>query len=962
MRKSRRAAAPSAEAGEDSSDNNEAASPPRDTAVAATATEESSNSNAQGPSSESRKRPRLRRDDPQSLTSGSASNGSSAACDQCRFRKVRCDRQQPECSNCRKAGIACNQTSNFKRLTTRGTNRRDDFSSVLYRLDELDETLGTLTKLIKQCTDRPLPLALAGLNSFRQQGEEQQEAFPSPSITPTSRPKSPGLGNIWPSLVLPSSQQELGQSDEVFGKSDASSEDEFPTMRVELEHGGERTYKYPASMTLLRTLTKRLAGSCQISDTDINDDRTGYSANASTRAMVLRLLDCFPFQGKCLQPVIHSDRRPVVAPPQMIARLFIDGFLRNINSRIPVFDEKALRDAVDFYYADLSHMPSSMSSASSSVPPTGDRTSDGSWAIIFNNIALLELGLETHVTQWQGNLAGSSPISTSLLTEDLISSFLRNCDRALADLTPYTRPSLLHVQALLTLALVAQEFYGNILFEKVLQTACHVGRMLGLHLSKTHGNVAGESPKDRNRVFRVLYGLDKQRVFLTGDPCDLYHFDSDRGLWESEKSEPGEVESPNRKLIVAFDDMMIIWEEVYLKLYSARAVAAGVTFLSSQVSGLMQLLTKWHDSHPGLIEATASQLAHGGNTTIGPSTQSSLGGHDVEDLVLMQLELRYCYHVTHVLVLRSDRNKDERIQTQILHHARACLRLVVEMGNLGDGVQLTPSRTAKARVAALSRVLGSYPMVAFMDLVAFRLDEFIASRLQPGSDLAHSEPQDVAADMELLQAVPRILQGLQHPDRPSTYINRLRAGMGWAAWVLDETRKAWIMGPQSGEMSVMIPSSPVMGPIAVSADGSTTIINSSLMGSSWEHLSSLLRQHPQQLQRLNTATSSEMMDLDARMPPSTRPQLSAISGYTPGTLELDGASFGGMYDPIEDWSTVPFLDGMGEDGAGGGPHMTCTSTVACGFNSLDLWQDSLHTNEAGLGSKKIGHPPIAHSR
>lgn len=44
------------------------------------------------------------------------SNSSLAACDQCRSRKVRCDRQQPECSNCRKAGILCNQTNNVKRI------------------------------------------------------------------------------------------------------------------------------------------------------------------------------------------------------------------------------------------------------------------------------------------------------------------------------------------------------------------------------------------------------------------------------------------------------------------------------------------------------------------------------------------------------------------------------------------------------------------------------------------------------------------------------------------------------------------------------------------------------------------------------------------------------------------------------------------------------------------------------
>lgn len=118
MPKSRRGGAASpegggdAEAGGDSSDNNDVASQGNANSRHGTGLEEPPANNTQGPSSESRKRPRLRQNDPQS----SSSNLSLSACDQCRIRKVRCDRQQPDCSNCRKAGTACNQTSNFKRV------------------------------------------------------------------------------------------------------------------------------------------------------------------------------------------------------------------------------------------------------------------------------------------------------------------------------------------------------------------------------------------------------------------------------------------------------------------------------------------------------------------------------------------------------------------------------------------------------------------------------------------------------------------------------------------------------------------------------------------------------------------------------------------------------------------------------------------------------------------------------
>lgn len=120
MPKSRRGAASPieggyAEAGGDSSDNNDVALKGNANSrrgIAAITLKEPTNNTQALPNSESRKRPRLRQNDPQS----SSSNSSSSACDQCRIRKVRCDRQQPDCSNCQKAGIACNQTSNFKRV------------------------------------------------------------------------------------------------------------------------------------------------------------------------------------------------------------------------------------------------------------------------------------------------------------------------------------------------------------------------------------------------------------------------------------------------------------------------------------------------------------------------------------------------------------------------------------------------------------------------------------------------------------------------------------------------------------------------------------------------------------------------------------------------------------------------------------------------------------------------------
>ena len=43
-------------------------------------------------------------------------SGPEPACDECRIRKVRCDRESPLCSSCRKSGLICQYTQKGKRI------------------------------------------------------------------------------------------------------------------------------------------------------------------------------------------------------------------------------------------------------------------------------------------------------------------------------------------------------------------------------------------------------------------------------------------------------------------------------------------------------------------------------------------------------------------------------------------------------------------------------------------------------------------------------------------------------------------------------------------------------------------------------------------------------------------------------------------------------------------------------
>lgn len=787
-------------------------------------------------------------------------------------------------------------------------SRRNEFSNVLYRLDDIDQTLGMLTRLTKDLSDRPWPSSshphLTVSDRHISEHTEPQEHPDRPSVSlPGQQYPGPAKDESQsPVLLLPSTQHvaNLGRPplDTPLNRN-SPHEGNVYTDTVELQYGGERTYKYPGALAMLKVFTRKLVNGClEAHNTGMGEEG---DQNSRTRTVILQQLESFPFQGQCPQPAVVRDLRPVVAPPQSITRLFMDGYLQNINARTPIFDDRGLWTAVEAYYSErqLGGQPFSQTADNDTT------TTDTTWALIFSNIALLELGLETQGMGEQGGSGDSGSPRTNALTDDLIASFLRNANRALGDLAAYTRPSLLNVQALLTLALVAQEFFGSILYEKALRAACQVGRMLGLHLSAAKDNVkdvqAEGATKTRQRLFRVLYDLDKQRAFLTGDACDLYHFDSDVELWAEPSCNATET-PPGTRLVSAFNDMMVIWEEVYLKLYSARALSAGAAYLSKQVASLLVLLAEWNEHHPGVMEAV--------------STSPSVA--EENHLTPLQTELKYCYHTTHVLILRCERTTDVLAHARMHDHARACLRLIIDPGQIRGGIPpdtATCAIKSSAWLATLGRMLGTYPMTAFMDLVAFRLEEYLPQR-RPQTASPGNVSHDADADMALMRGVLSRLQSLQRTDRPSTYLNLLQIGLTWALQVLEAARRAHRQ-PLGKQPPTQLPPD-----LYLAFLGDPSFV----------------------MDAASTPTDSTYLSTHMPVPPSVPV---ATPGFgTPGFGTAMSPSLNpGVCEATNDGWPAVFLGAMGNgstaslvEGSQGEPPARTSTVGQCRFHGLDPWQ------------------------
>ncbi|KPM40540.1 hypothetical protein AK830_g6025 [Neonectria ditissima] len=257
-----------------------------------------------------------------------------AACDACRLRKVRCDRRQPDCSNCRKAGIECSSSTARKR-TNYMKELRDDFSVVLKRLDHVDQTLATLTDLIRQVVAQPSNTA----------------SSPSSLEDVAPRPTTEPLGMV-------------------------------QTRAPILEQSATET----APLSSIKTLMRQACGPFFESDIGGTDyGRSGENQVASVlqdqhvRAMLQKHLDDFPLKSCDAEAPVVGDMDPLTTPTRLIVTPLVEGYLEHFNSRTPIFEDAELHCAIDIHYSSR------------------QQQNVRSWTLIINNIVLLELGLETQV-------------------------------------------------------------------------------------------------------------------------------------------------------------------------------------------------------------------------------------------------------------------------------------------------------------------------------------------------------------------------------------------------------------------------------------------------------------------------------------------------------------------------------------------------------------------------------------
>lgn len=337
-------------------------------------------------------------------------NPTTPACDQCRLRKIRCNRETPECLNCRKAGVSCEISNRGKRVNhTRqllvpsslplllqpGSDvyRLDDFSGLGARLDSIDQTLANLSQAFSSTDQTSLSTSRASELDDLDLFVRRQESETSDQDTTTSQ-----QGEVFPGI-----HQRLNDC------------------------GDEQYYGLTSGLCLIVSSRQALGKLLGANQAKGNGPVTALATKVtSLRTELQTLYDSFPFVNSCREPDFSSDGKAVSSPPRSFIPTVVDCFLSNINTTRPIFLESRLKSAIE-------HNDSGQVSEST----------EGRY-LCFSNIVLLTLGLKSR-------LARRNHSKSNGMDDDLLMSFWNNSRRAFGHLDTYLEPRLVNVQALATL-------------------------------------------------------------------------------------------------------------------------------------------------------------------------------------------------------------------------------------------------------------------------------------------------------------------------------------------------------------------------------------------------------------------------------------------------------------------------------------------------------------------------------
>ncbi|TAQ91168.1 hypothetical protein B7494_g548 [Chlorociboria aeruginascens] len=463
------------------------------------------------------------------------------ACDQCRIRKVRCNRQHPKCSNCKKAKVQCGFTNKGKRVN-QTKQLISDFEQLGKRLDRIELTMTKCVDRIERST-KSEPRPSSDLLPLSSEGDDASMSICSPENGERNHTEyHHSIGkNGYERFYCSSSMYSL------FAEAKGASERLLnPNSRGGSPSGSAETNNVSLNLLALH--------------------------DASFPHKLQRVCDLLDKVGTNTHGDLSGDGLALSLPPRSILETFVQPYLANINPTLPMFHKSSLLAAIENQYDHQRSHP------------------DPALIVCFNNIILQTLNIKSG---FDFKCRNSAP---GTMDDDLMASFLVNARRGFDNFERLLKPRLVNVQALLSMALVAITHFSYATFEIVFSQACQLAKAIGLHQQGHARNDTSPAAIERRNLFWALFIVDKQSLFICNKSSHLPFFDCDAALPLAPVPD-----YPLHDHFLANIQISCILEEIYRNLYSAEAYRLTEAQHQQRVELLLERLKAWETTHYNVI-------------------------------------------------------------------------------------------------------------------------------------------------------------------------------------------------------------------------------------------------------------------------------------------------------------------------------------------------------------------------
>ncbi|OJJ67550.1 hypothetical protein ASPBRDRAFT_47611 [Aspergillus brasiliensis CBS 101740] len=473
----------------------------------------------------------------------------SPACDECRIRKVRCNKEYPKCSSCRASNLPCEFSNKGKRI--------NHTKKLVNDVELLGSRLGKIEEALFRC------LSVVEAANTPRDGSPSQ---------PASRPDSEGHEDR--------EQSRRGSVDSEDSWSDGSSD---PLSQGERDPEADPLHFTSPVASLYfeaQAVGNQLLSLMSSKDGSKAASPRGREALTLSPSVGAHLTDANQlFQELATGPPPVSEPKyddlPPALPPRTLLEGFVEAYFTDLNPFLPLYDRQTVLDAIEQQYGSRSDGP------------------DLAWVCSFNSILLHTLEAKSSAARPGGQTGDST------LERGLVVHLLLNARRCYNHFERLLQPRLANVQSLFSMALVALRYFSFTMFETVFAQACQLARTIGLH--QTPPGTAQES--ERRQLYWSLFIIDKHASLAAGKPCLLPSYACAIPIPSSKCGSLNDDQFTARIMLAT------ILEEMHRRLHSARSIRRGREQISRRASQLARRLEDWAVQHEHALHPTGTPEA-----------------------------------------------------------------------------------------------------------------------------------------------------------------------------------------------------------------------------------------------------------------------------------------------------------------------------------------------------------------